>query len=135
MKAHFSIPVAQRYSIILSNRISSYIWPNRAADPSKANCLAEAFPFFSHHWSGTREESWFLDMLSVHPDYQGQGHGRALVNWGKDQARTDGICASVTSAEMKEGFYEKMGFVEVGRANVGPLACVEGGAVMFCDDP
>lgn len=74
-------------------------------------------------------------MLCVHPDYQGQGHGRALVIWGKDKARNDEICASTTSAEMKEGFYEKMGFVEVGRANVGPLACVEGGAVMFCDDP
>lgn len=95
----------------------------------------DAFPFFAHHWSGNREESWFLDMLSVHPDYQGQGHGRALVEWGKNRARQDKTCASTTSAEFKEGFYEKLGFVQVGRANVGPLESVEGGAVMFCDDP
>lgn len=45
------------------------------------------------------------------------------------------MCASLTSAKEKEGFYEKMEFGEVGRANVGPLEGMEGGAVMFCDGP
>lgn len=135
ISAHSVIPVLQQQYITLSNRVSSHMWPNRAADPTKVNCLAEAFPHFSHHWSGARQETWFLDMLCVHPDYQCRGHGRALVEWGKERARSEGICASTTSAELKEGFYEKMGFVEVGRANVGPIATVEGGAVMFCDNP
>lgn len=74
-------------------------------------------------------------MLSVHPDHQLRGHGSALVEWGKEKARSERICASTTSAEMKEGFYNKLGFVEVGRANVGPLSGVEGGAIMFCDEP
>lgn len=89
----------------------------------------------AHHWSGSREETWFLDMLGVDPEYQLQGHGRTLVEWGKDKAREEGICASLTAAEEKSGFYEKLGFVEVGRANVGPLASVEGGGIMFCDKP
>lgn len=57
------------------------------------------------------------------------------MQWGKDRARQEGVCASLTAAEGKEGFYKEMGFGEVGRANVGPLAGVEGGAVMFCDEP
>lgn len=56
-----------------------------------------------------------------------------LVQWGKDRAREERVCASLTSAERVEGFYEKMGFEQVGRANVGPLEGVEGGAVMFWD--
>ena len=72
-------------------------------------------------------------MLCVRPTYQGHGHGRILVQWGKDRAAEEGVCASLTSAENKEGFYEKMGFREVGRANVGPLAHVRGGGVMFWD--
>lgn len=127
--------VFQHHSVHTAYKISSYIWPNRAADPAKANALADAFPLFAHYWSGSREETWFLDMLSVHPEYQRQGHGRALVQWGKAKARGEGICASVTSAETKEDFYHKLDFVEVGRANVGPLEGVDGGAVMFCDRP
>lgn len=57
------------------------------------------------------------------------------MQWGKDRARRDGVCASLTAAEGKEGFYSKMGFEEVGRANVGPLEGADGGGVMFCDEP
>lgn len=74
-------------------------------------------------------------MLSIHPEYQRHGHGHALIQWGKDEARGEGICASLTSAETKEDFYHKLGFVEAGRANVAPLEEVEGGAAMFCDRP
>lgn len=71
----------------------------------------------------------------MQPEFQGYGYGRALVQWGKGRAREEKVCASLTSAEEKEGFYAKMGFEEVGRANVGPLEGVLGGTVMFCDEP
>lgn len=129
------ILVFQHHTINLAHRLSCRIWPNRAADPTKANSLGEAFLLCADLWSGSREETWFLDMLSVDPDYQLQGHGRTLMHWGKDRAREEGICASLTAAEDKNSFYEKLGFVEVGRANIGPLTSVQGGAVMFCDKP
>ncbi|KAG0648571.1 hypothetical protein D0Z07_5144 [Hyphodiscus hymeniophilus] len=116
-------------------RASSYIWPNRAADPTKANILAESFPLFSDLWSGSREQNWYLDMLATHPDFQGQGLGNELVKWGLEEARKENVCASVISALGKEGFYGKFGFVERGRSNVGPLKehGIQGGAVMFRD--
>jgi predicted N-acetyltransferase YhbS len=74
-----------------------------------------------------------LDFLCTHPEYEGKGHGSSLVTWGVEQAEKEGICASVIAAWKREQFYMKFGFREVGRANVGPLAGVKGGAVMFRD--
>ena len=100
---------------------SSCIWPNRAADPTKSNVLEDSFPFFAHHWSGPRKQNWCLQKLATHPAFQGQGLGGELVQWGLDAADQENICASVVSADGRESFYGKFGFVEVGRANVGPL--------------
>jgi len=118
-----------------SSRLTTLIWPNRAADPSKTTILEESAPLFHHHWSGARQENWYLDMLAVHPDYQGKQHGRALVQWGLDEAVKDNVCASVIAADGRDRFYGRCGFVEVGRANVGPLAenGIKGGAIMFTD--
>ena len=128
-------PGIGRFYTVLSNRIATYMWPNRAADPTKANALDEAFKIFSFNWSGQRAESWYLDLLGVDPDYQGKGHGRDLVRWGMVQAENDDICASVISSYGSDGFYNKQGLFEVGRANVGPLLEVKGGSIMFCDTP
>ena len=117
------------------SRLSSLIWPNRAADPTKAKILEDTFPLFSDIWSGSRKENWYLDLLATHPDFQGQGLAKELVKWGLEEARKERVCASVISALGKEGFYGKFGFVERGRANVGPLKenGIRGGAIMFCE--
>lgn len=90
---------------------------------------------FAHNWLGDRAETWFLDLLCVHPDAQGKGFGRELGLWGVQCSEEEGVCASVICAENKEGFYGKLGFVEKGRANVGVLKDVRGGAIMFRDIP
>jgi len=93
----------------------------------------ETFPLIASHWSGGRKENWYLDFLAVHPDYQGKQHGRELVQWGIDEAATEGVCASVIAAYEKDRFYKKFGFVEVGRSNIGPLGDLKGGAILFTD--
>ncbi len=113
--------------------IECWMRPNRAADPSKANVLRDSFELCSFHWEGSRKENWYLELVAVHPEYQGRQHGQKLVQWGVDEAAREGVCASVISADRKEKFYEKLGFVEVGRSNVGPLSTLEGGAILFND--
>lgn len=115
--------------------VSTYIWPNRAADPTKTYILQESFPLFSHHWSGSRQQNWYLSTLATHPDFQGQGIGKELVKWGIDEADKENVCASVISSDGNEGFYGQSGFIEVGRANVGRLKenGIKGGAIMFRD--
>jgi len=117
----------------LYSEIEKWVWPNKAADPSMANVLEESKPFIEHHWSGAREQNWYLDLLAVHPASQGRMYGRELVQWGMNEAKSEGVCASVIAAKGRERFYGRFGFVEVGRANVGPLASIEGGAIMFND--
>ncbi|OAA36448.1 Acyl-CoA N-acyltransferase [Metarhizium rileyi] len=111
------IRIASRTSYL---QALEYMWPNRAADPTKMNIL---------------QETWYLDLLKAHPDYQGQVVGKALVLWGVNKAKEENVCASVLSADGKELSYERYGFFEVGRANVGPLPAngIKGGAVMFCE--
>jgi GNAT superfamily N-acetyltransferase len=113
--------------------VEHWMWPNRAADPSKANVLRDSFDLYSFNWSGPRKENWYLELLAVHPDYQGKGHGGELVQWGVGEAAREGVCASVISADGVEKLYAKFGFAEVGRSNVGPLSMLEGGAIMFND--
>ena len=116
--------------------ISSWVRPNRAADPSKANLLEKSFPFIQHLWTGSRAECWDLHFLAVHPSYGGLGIGRKLVKWGLDQSEKEGVDACVIMAPGKEKFYELCGYHPevVGRAGMGegnPLADVAGGNIFF----
>lgn len=115
----------------ITMRLHAIIWPNRAADPDKIDILERAHPFYEHMWSGDREESWYLHILGVHPEYQGHGVGRKLVQWGLDRAQSEGVCASVMAAKGKDGFYQKCGYtIQDGSGGMGegnPLSNVEGG--------
>lgn len=129
---HLAKPLAALFT-----SIAARIWPNRAAEAANEDIIERAYPYFNHVWSGPRAESWYLETLAVHPDYQRQGNGRALVKWGLDQAEQERVCASVVSARGKERFYERCGFdTKVGTASMGegnPLAAVPGAPILFRD--
>lgn len=112
-------------------KVHAFIWCNRACDPKQEDAIDRAHPFMDLAWTGERSESWYLDFLAVHPNYQGKNIGRTLVLWGLEKADRGGICASVISAFGKDPFYQKCGFdVQDGRAGDGegnPLADVAGG--------
>ncbi len=118
---------------LMYTKLAVFFSPNRAADPSKMGLLGKTMPLIAHYWDGPKKDNWYLDLIAVHPEYQGYKYGRALVEWGLELAAQDRVHASVIAADGKEGFYRRMGFVEVGRANVGPLAesGIRGGAIMF----
>jgi len=58
---------------------------------------------------------WELIQVQVHPDYQGQGIGRSLVESVISQARAAGAALqlSVLRANPARGLYERLGFVVV----------------------
>ena len=65
--------------------------------------------------------------LSVHPDWQGMGYGRDLLNALIAQARREGRKGvTLTCLERKLGYYESFGFV-----NRGVSKSVHGGAVWY----
>lgn len=65
--------------------------------------------------------------LAVHPDRQGRGYGRELLDALIAKARRDGRRGvTLTSLERRLGYYESFGF-----ANRGVSASVHGGAVWY----
>lgn len=121
--------------------ISTTFRPNRASNsnPSLRDPLPSAHHFFDHHWSGTRANSIYLDLLAIDTRYRGEGHAKALVHWGLDRAREEGVCASVVSSGALYPFFLKMGFVhEVGTVTEGkgnPLKDTVGGWILFTPTP
>ncbi|MBD2198129.1 GNAT family N-acetyltransferase [Calothrix parietina] len=58
-----------------------------------------------------------LIALYVHPQYQGRGIGRNLVEHFCDRAREQGIDRVMTTASLyAEGFYSRLGFTAIARA-------------------
>jgi GNAT superfamily N-acetyltransferase len=130
-----TLPIAKAYA-----SLASWWRPNRAADPVHEDIIERSYHFLDHVWTGSRAESWYLEALGVHPDFQNRGLGRALVKWGLDQAEQEGVSSSVIAADGKERFYQRCGFdVEpVGRSGEGegnPLSEVPGGLIFFKDAP
>ena len=122
----------------LRNRIEAFFYPNHAADASMLNIYSIIKPLLAKSRDGSRSTGWYLNCLAVHPAYEKQGHGRTLVAWGIEQAKSDNIAASVTSGERRDNFYRRCGFdVEVGRVTDGegnPLKIkTDGGAILFRD--
>ncbi|OAP53747.1 hypothetical protein AYL99_12085 [Fonsecaea erecta] len=138
--------------IKIFHRIVSIWRPNRAAavaDPSDPLPLTPTtlqstlWPFISHCYLSPphRLTRWSLDCLAVHPEFEKRGHGRALVVWGLDRAREEGIPAVVMAAADKERFYQRCGLTEVaGWANdgvddqgrVNPLkGRIRGGCILY----
>ncbi|KAK1827037.1 putative N-acetyltransferase ycf52-like protein [Podospora conica] len=60
----------------------------------------------------------FLKILLCHPSYQRRGAGRALTEWGIDEARRRRLNTTVFASPMGFELYRKLGFREIGRFKV-----------------
>lgn len=93
-----------------TNTTEEIIYQNKAAEFANHNILADSERFMKHHWSGSRAESWYLDLLGVDPKQGGHGYGKLLVKYGFELARAENVGASVISAKDRESFYTALGF-------------------------
>jgi GNAT superfamily N-acetyltransferase len=102
-------------------------------DSQGLDMFSDAVESVEPHYLNTprRKESWYLSMLSVHPVYQGQRLGRALLQEGLARVDKTGSASYLIGLRSVEAFYPKFGFKEVFRANVGQLQDWDGGSVMF----
>jgi len=54
-----------------------------------------------------------LDLLFTHPDGQGKGAGKMMVNWGCERADELGVGAWVEASHQGAWLYERCGFKRV----------------------
>ncbi|RZQ60118.1 GNAT family N-acetyltransferase [Amycolatopsis suaedae] len=81
--------------------------PALAGDRAAAAASAEA-AMAPHR---PAEPVWFLATVGVHPDHQGKGLGRAIVEPGLAAAEAAGVPAFLeTSEQANVRFYERLGF-------------------------
>ena len=110
-----------------------YTWTDRSADADAVTKFDNNWNDIEHNFSGPRKECWLIDVLCVHPDFQHRGIGRSLamkaveLGEGEDPMVPVAVIASATG----DRFYNKLGFKEVGRADVGDLKDVKGGSIKF----
>ena len=68
-----------------------------------------------------KEPHWYLSVLSVSPESQGQGHGSALIQPGLEAADREGVgCWLETQRESNIPFYSRFDFQLIDRLEVEP---------------
>jgi ribosomal protein S18 acetylase RimI-like enzyme len=68
---------------------------------------------------------WYLQLLGVDPDAQGDGVGGLLVREGLRVVEESGVGAHLETTEENVGFYRQLGFVVRGEFRVGREGVVE----------
>lgn len=113
--------------------IRDYLFPIPTPHPDRMNIYGRTFATVEPQilTTTTRREAWYLASLGVDTDVQGQGLGSMLLRDGLREADEAGVATWLVGLRGLEKFYDRFGFVEVGRANVGELEDWEGGSVMF----
>ncbi|KAJ5520949.1 Acyl-CoA N-acyltransferase [Penicillium fimorum] len=87
------------------------VWP-----PSSDKELCDRFFFGMEEqhvkWMGDRPH-YYLDILGVHPSYQGKGLGTKLLKWGLTRADAEGVEVYLAASPAGRPLYSKYGFREV----------------------
>ena len=110
---------------------------NRAADPQSLAIFEKNWNDIEYHFSGARGQAWVVERLCVHPDVQRSGgFGSDLIlnaiELGKQEEPP--VPVAVISSDVADRFYERYGFREVGRADVGAMSVVKGGSLKFYEE-
>ncbi|KAI8279488.1 hypothetical protein K4K60_005579 [Colletotrichum sp. SAR11_57] len=79
------------------------------------------------------ESFWNLLTLNTHPDWQGKGVGKKLMEWGLERSRENEAPIILIATTAGQRLYNKLGFFIVGWAANESMAWAEGGAIMILD--
>lgn len=119
-----------RARVLAQNALDQTTWTDRSLDPDAQARFERNWVNIKHHFD---RECWFMECLCVHPDYQGKRVGIRLLNTAIElaESRSPPVAVGLISTAIADEFYRKHGFVEVGRANVGETAHLNGGSIKF----
>ncbi|SPJ75133.1 uncharacterized protein FTOL_04864 [Fusarium torulosum] len=114
-------------------KLHSFLFPIRGVDDHRLGIYDRVFSTIEPDVlnSPRRRSAWYLSSLGVSPDVQGAGYGSLLLQHGLEAADRAGVPTWLVGLRGLDKFYNRFGFVEVARANIGELKDWDGGVIMF----
>ncbi|KAH6968730.1 acyl-CoA N-acyltransferase [Fusarium avenaceum] len=114
-------------------KLHSFLFPIRGVDNHRLGIYDRVFSTIEPDVlnSPRRRSAWYLSSLGVSPDVQGAGYGSLLLQHGLEAADRAGVPTWLVGLRGLDNFYNRFGFVEVARANIGELKDWDGGVIMF----
>ncbi|PQE09984.1 GCN5-related N-acetyltransferase protein [Rutstroemia sp. NJR-2017a BVV2] len=99
--------------------VSNKIWKNRAASQENMQVFMNGGKMdSSKYWDGekfpARKNRWYVNTLTVHPEYQGRGVGRVLMNDVLERAQRERVPVGLAASPEGEFLYRKLGFEYLG---------------------
>ncbi|VUC27680.1 unnamed protein product [Clonostachys rosea] len=115
--------------------LRDWLFPLRNLDKEAASTFVRVYEQVTPQYLNTdrRKNAYYLSTLAVEPKLQGSGLGTVLLKDGlrKVEEEDPNAPSWLVGVKGTEGFYGRLGFVEVGRMNVGELSQWGGGAIMI----
>ncbi|KAI5462539.1 hypothetical protein BGZ63DRAFT_403756 [Mariannaea sp. PMI_226] len=117
-------------------RLHDYFFPIPSIDNHRLGIYDRTFALIEPQVlsSARRRAAWYLATVAVDPGVQGYGIGGLLVRDGLARADAAGAATWLVGLRGLENYYNRFGFLEVARANIGELKDWDGGSIMFRND-
>ncbi|KAJ4380522.1 hypothetical protein N0V86_003879 [Didymella sp. IMI 355093] len=110
LSEHASIPVETEPAAnnSLGPRYPSFLPPELRLDALAS--LFDPLDAARDEIMGTKKPFFMLSSLATHPDYQGRGAGKLLLDWGVKKADVEGLVTYLDATQIAKPIYEKRGF-------------------------
>ena len=115
------VELIYRKGIECKNNIEDWMFPSNWYLPERVKKFRDTQEEVMERLLGPvkKDETWYLKILIVHPEFQRRGVGTALLDWGLAHARGRGENVYLEASDRGEPLYLKKGFKELGHLVVG----------------
>jgi len=101
-----------RRALEVKDRMADRMFPTFWIDKERVTELEKTQKAMNDRYFGAdgTDYCWELLELAILPDFQRQGVGGTLVEWGKEEAQKTGTGVCLYASRLGKGLYEKKGF-------------------------
>lgn len=107
------------WALWLVDEFSNRVWPDQSSDVEHTRQFSSWRDMDEEvHWSvknhPERKNRWRAQSVAVHPQWQGKGVGRLMMNEVLKKAQAEGVICALGASPEGERLYKKLGFERLG---------------------